>query len=63
MNEVIHESLAAAKAACEAYVKIMQNHLELLGVWEENEDSCAATYIYARYRDEAGQVKTYCLAP
>ncbi len=60
MSEVIHESLAAAKAACEAYVKILHQQQELLGVWDENDDSCVTTFIYARYKDEAGQIKKYC---
>ena len=63
MSEVIHESLKTAKAVCASYVKILQTTQELLCVWEANDDSCVATFVYTRYYDEAGQVKTYCHDP
>ena len=60
MIDIIYDDKAGAKAACEEYVKAMHDLQEKLGVWEENEDSCSATWAYARYRDESGKVVNYC---
>lgn len=61
MNDIIHENAQAAKTACEEYIKAIYDLQAKLGVWEENEDSCSATHTYARYYDETGKVKNYCL--
>jgi hypothetical protein len=60
MSHLIYEDKARAKAACEEYVRTIHSLQEKLGVWEENEDSCSATWTYARYRDESGKVVDYC---
>ena len=61
MSEIIYENITAAKSACEQYIKAIYELQSTLGVWEENEDSCSTTYSYAKYRDEIGNVKKYCL--
>jgi hypothetical protein len=60
MSYPIYKTIEAAKAACQEYVDAIHALQDKLGVWEENEDSCSATYTYAHYRDECGNVKKYC---
>ena len=60
MSDIIHENIEAARAACTEYVKAIYELQAKLGVWEENEDSCSATYTYARYYDERGNVRKVC---
>lgn len=60
MDDIIHNDKSAAKSACEQYVAAMHDLQSKLGVWEENDDSCSATWAYARYRDESGKVVNYC---
>jgi len=60
MNDIIYNNIASAKAACEQYVQAIGDLQESLGVWEENEDSCTSTWVYARYLDESGKVVNYC---
>ena len=60
MSEIIYDDKASAKAACEGYLKVTNELQQKLGVWEENEDSCTLTFVYARYRNESGKVVNYC---
>jgi hypothetical protein len=61
VSEIIHDNITLAKSACEQYIKAIYELQSTLGVWEENEDSCSATFTYAEYRDEMGNLKKYCL--
>jgi predicted translin family RNA/ssDNA-binding protein len=55
----LHQSREEAKKACQEYVEALLELQERLGVWEENEDSCSATYVYAEYL-ENGKKEKYC---
>lgn len=56
---IIHENKEAARKACEEYAREVAKLNERLGVWEENEDSCCAIYIQARYREPDGSTQIY----
>jgi hypothetical protein len=56
----IHESKSEAMIACAKYATDLAESQEKYGVWEENEDSCTQTFIYAKYLDKDGLVKTHC---
>jgi len=47
----IHPNLESAVEACKIYMTKTEKLREELGVWEENEDSCCAIYICAKYLD------------
>ena len=55
----IHNNLEEAKAACDAYVKAVSETSERLGAYETCEDSFAAIYVQAKYRDERGIICTF----
>ena len=60
MSDIVYNNKALAKEACEQYVAAMCDLREKLGVWEENEDSCASIYIYAKHLSDNGKVVKYC---
>lgn len=60
MSDIIHKDKKAAKLACEEFEKEISRLTEKLGVWEENDDSCSDSRIYARYYSENGEVEFYC---
>jgi hypothetical protein len=60
MEEIIYNSKELAKSACIQYVEAMRDLRTKFGVREENDDSCTETYIYAKYRNEKGEIADYC---
>ena len=56
MENKVHENKNLAKAACDQYIKEIYELQDKFGVWEENDDSCSETFIYARYYNESGEV-------
>lgn len=62
MSEKIHENIKAAQDACKKYIAEIYAMQKDLGVWEENDDSCVTTYVYAKYYNEYGGVQTFFIA-
>lgn len=60
MPEKIHNSRTEAFAACREYQERLYALQEEMGVWEENEDSCCSVFVYAKYKDEEGNIKQIC---
>ncbi len=59
MKEVIYDTLEDAKQACKAYVDAMRDLQELLGIYETSDDSCAQTYVHAKWRNADGVIVEY----
>lgn len=59
MKEIIYNKRGEAIAACLAYVDAVKELQEKLGVIETSDDDCVRTYVYAKYRDEAGNILTF----
>ena len=51
--------MKAAQEVCEHYIALIADFQQRLGVWEENEDSCATTYVYAKFYDENGEIDKF----
>lgn len=59
MKEVIYDTLEDAKQACKAYVDAMRDLQEHLGIYETSDDSCAQTYVHAKWRNADGVIVEY----
>lgn len=56
---MVHPNKAAAIEACQKYSDTIGELQIALGISEECEDSCCATYISTQYLDENGKERTY----
>lgn len=59
MSEIIHKNKASAISACNEFGKRVNNLMEELGVWEENQDSECDIYLYAKYYNEQGEIEKH----
>jgi len=59
MNDIIYNTREEAVGACKAYVDAMYDLKERLGIFETCDDSCATTYVHAKWRCEDGKIVEY----